>query len=163
MNRVLREYLNITSYNTENKVNDFFDIKEASMELYQRVEDYQINQLIIKTHRKYNYSQVRKYLSDKMNPDIANRIISDYLPSYDLIRMKIDIHYDPLLYPTNEAPSWRLCELVLVGLYSDIEEIIRYMIVAHNQIILKGCNPANFTQCDIIYFMSKFLKLLKNI
>lgn len=161
MNRVQTEYLDITSCNTENKINMYFNIQEASIEIKQRVEDYQINRLTIKSIRKNNYSQVQKCLTEKLNPDIADKVIKEYLSPVNRIVLVIDIHYDPLCYPLCDSPVWKLVSLDLIGL--NCKSGIEYLVDAHNHALQKGWNPAICLRSDLVYFMSKFCKLLKHI
>ncbi len=164
MRRVEREYNEVTCHDIENKVNGQFNIKEASMEVYRRVEDYYINRLVIKSFRKHNkFAQVHKALCVKMNTDIADKIVREYLDSHDHIKVVIDIHYDPLEYPLGKCPSWKLCEVQMIGLNPDIELGIQHMIRAHNQVLEDGWSPAICFRTDLAYFMSKYCKLLKYI
>jgi hypothetical protein len=159
MKRVEMEYMQITSYNTENKVNQYFNIHDASIEIYQRVEDYQINRVTIKSIRKRNYSQVKKALINSLNDDIADKVINEYLSSVDKIVVIIDIHYDPLTYPLCDSPVWKLVSIDLTGINNDIQ----YLVESHNHALQEGWSPAICLRSDLAYFMSKYCKLLKYI
>jgi hypothetical protein len=149
MRRVQNEYLDLTHCNTNHKVSLGFD--HISVEVFQRIEAYQINSVIVKTSRKHNYRQAKQHLSSRLNTDVASKIIDEYLVSYESIYLEVDVHYDPFI----QNPVWRLSILLVKGLR--ISEFIIQLIQQmshHEELGLK---------MDLIHFIGKINKLLKYI
>jgi hypothetical protein len=151
MRNVQDEYLTLTNSNTENKINKILGIDNATVEIFQRVEECQINRLIVKTHRHHNYRQVNSYLTMRLNIDVADKIINEYLSSYDRIYIQVDIYQDPFL----DKPEWKLRILQVRGLY--VSEYIIQMVNEMSRRSGMGLHG------DLILFMKKISKLLKYV
>jgi hypothetical protein len=151
MRRIENEYLDLTCCNTNHKVNYYLGIYNASLEIYPYVEDYPIKRIVVKTNRKHNYRQVKKFLCDSLNTDVANKIISEYLSPCDSIYIQFDIHQDPFL----DNPEWKLRVLHIKGL--NISEYIIQMVKAMNK------NQELGLKNGLIFFMKKLDKLLKYV
>jgi hypothetical protein len=149
MRRVQNEYLEITSHNGNHKVNIGFD--HISVEIFQRIEAYQINRIYIKTKRKHDRRQLHKYLDNKLNYDVASKIIGEYLSPWDSIYIQVDVHYDPLI----QNPEWKLRILQVIGL--DASEFIIQMVKQMSQREELGL------RMDLRHFIGKLDKLLKHL
>lgn len=163
LRRIEHEYMDITEYNTNKKVNQSLGITEANIYIEQRVEDYPINQIIIHTYRKINYQLILQLLSKLFCTDICKKILDDYIGNYQQIKLVIDIEYDPFIYPFKHAPIWKICQIELIGLNDEIHHGILYLIYSHNKITEYDWSPAITLRTDLLYFMIKFCKFLKYI
>ena len=148
MRRIQKEYLELTDYNDNNKISLGFD--HILVEVFQRIEDYQINRVNVKTTRKNNYCQVKQHLSNNLNSDVTSKII-EYLSPFDSIYLQVDILYDPFI----QNPEWKLRILHVKGLH--ISEFIIQLIkqMSHREEL--------GLRMDLTYFIRKIDKLLKYI
>lgn len=162
MNRVEKQYMELTEYNTNKKINSLFDISYVNIYIEQRVEDYQMNRLTISTFRSRSYPMNLHLLKNIFCEDISNKIIQ-YNGKHDKIKMVIDIHYDPLEYPFRHGPIWNLCTLELFGLEDGLYNGLKYLVVEHNEANYRDWSPSISLRTDLVYFISKFCKLLKYI
>jgi hypothetical protein len=149
MELVEKEYMQLTDFNTNNKINGMFDINNVSIYIKQRIEDYQINRLTISTYRKHKMKQ--RLINALFIQDIADRI-NEFMGKYDKIELIIDILY----HPFNHGPVWNIFKLDVFGIDQDM---IENLVNEHN---IKN-NKSISLPVDLSCFIRKFNKLLKHI
>ncbi len=151
LKRIEKEYTDLVCEAEGTRVNNYFNIHSVSIDVYQHVEEYPINCVVIKSKRKNHFGQVQKKLNQLLNED-NTKLILEYLTPYERINVCIDIHYDPFYYPFERAPVWKLIQGD-----SSVAELIE----SHNKELSAGWSPAIYFRSDLIYFMNKFCQLLE--
>jgi hypothetical protein len=165
LRRIDYEYNNLTDFGSINNLNKCFNLKNVDIIIekkYNNERMFIINELTIDIKRKEK-TQINKLLMNKILPEeIGNKIIDEYVLNYKHIHLKIHIEYDLHKYPI-EPPIWKLISLKNNGFVNETENAIISIIDFHNEILQNDWSCAITLRVDLIYFISKLIKIIKYI
>ncbi len=161
--RIEREYNEITNYGTVRNLNRTFNLNNIDVLIDRYFKDsFEYNKITISIQRKSNKKLKSLLLSKLFCSDISNKIIN-YFEEFDKLKFEIDIEYDPLYYPLCKGPTWRLISLDNNGFIPETKTAIKSLIEQHNQALTYDWNCIITIRTDLMYFISKFIKIIKYI
>jgi hypothetical protein len=161
--RIEREYNDITNYGTIQNLNSYFNLNNIDVLINHYSKDsFEYNKIIICIKRNINKQINSILLSKLICSDISNKIIN-YSDDFDELKFEIDIEYDTLYYPLCKGPTWRLVSLTNNGFILETEKAIKSLIEEHNKVLLYDWNCIITIRTDLMYFISKFIKIIKYI